>query len=273
MRSFQMPAAERAEAQTPARRPARPSPLAFPAAKGYKVSTDTSPPVKAVVRPASREQAQVAGSKYDLDFIVATPAPLPGIFGDTILLCSRDNVSLARLDSGLLCLAVDHNPEALVGVVKAVTFKSGRVHGAANYLDGALATRIRSEIDQGARRGISPGFLVFDYEISRDDDAFIITKWEPYEISSTSIPRNPNAVILDLGRQPMSLQEATAPDIVTTSDPAGLSLSLGRRALADGKGSDKQRKRLSAFFDEFDAAVGRGLSRDLAVEAAQSRLA
>ena len=273
MKTFTMPAAQPLEPMAlPARRAVKSPTLAFPRATGFKVGSVPEPVKRPAKKPVQASTAQVANSKYDVNFVVATPTRLPGLFGDTILLCARENVSLTRFDAGLLCFAVDHDESQLIGVVKALTFKSGKVYGAADYLDGALATRIRSEIDQGARRGISPAFLVFDYDVGKDD-SFTITKWEPYEVSTTAIPRNPDALILDLGRQPMSLQEATAPDIQTTSDLTGLSLSLGRQALRDGKGTPEQRERLTAFFGEFDKALSRGLPRDMAVTAAKSRAA
>ena len=270
MKAFRLPAAEPPTVSTPARPPARPSPMPFSPASGYRVGADIRPPIKAAVRPAQREQAQVPAGDSDLSFIIATEARLSGFFGDIILRCKRENVDLKRLDAGLLALAVDHDSEKLIGVVKTVTFKASRVYGTASYITGALTDRIRGEIDQGARRGISPGFLVHEYEIDQDE-AFIVTLWEPYEISSTSIPRNPEAIVLNLGRPAMTLHEATGPDVLNTSDLAGLSLALGRRVLRDGKGSAAQRERLEAFFSEYDEAIGRGLPRDAAVKAAKSR--
>ena len=217
-----MPAAPASRAATTRPRKAVKAPtMAFPAASGYKAHTGPHP----VKRPAETlvqgVQAQVSTGASDLSFVIATEARLPGFFGDIILKCRRENVDLKRLDAGLIALAVDHDSEKLIGVVASITFKASRVYGTASYITGDLTDRIRSEIDQRARRGISPGFLVHEYEID-SGDTFIVTLWEPFEVSTTAIPRNPEAIVLNLGGPAMTLQEATGPDVVNLSDLAGL---------------------------------------------------
>ena len=276
MKTFAMPAAQPLEPMAlPARRAVKSPTLAFPRATGYRVGTVPTPAKRAAVQPVQGAQAQVSGSKYDARFIVATPRNLRGLFGNTRLRCGRENVDLERLDRGLLAWAADHDSQRLIGIVREVTFQRGQVHGAADYLSTPFALQIKAEIDFGSRNGCSPGFILEKYELSDGEDYEMdidVTLWSPFEISSTATPLNPESVHYGLNGGSMTINDAIKPELLNTDDLPGLSLALGRRVLRDGKGSAAQRERLETFYLEFDAALSRGLPRDMAVQAAKTRM-
>ena len=134
-----------------------------------------------------------------------------------------------------------------------------------------------AEIDDLTRAGFSPGFLIHETKTLSEGDRgydpdqmfqIDVTLWEPYEISSTAIPRNPNAKLR--GVASMSHTMFSSPEILHREDMVGLSLAAGREVLRSGQGSERQRSRLKAFFKLFDAGVERGLSRDVAATAARA---
>ena len=129
-------------------------------------------------------------------------------------------VILDRVTSqGGLSLYADHDTSVPIGrVTRAYT------EGDALFVEGELATTARSaplieELDNSLRSGASPGFLIWASELVEDDDEYIlrITKWEPYEASTTGIGRNPHAGLTHLD-PPESRRASMSPG--PTSRPA-----------------------------------------------------
>ena len=60
-----------------------------------------------------------------------------------------------------------------------------------------------------------------------------------------------------------------APEILHREDMVGLSLAAGREVLRSGSGTAAQRAKLQEFFKLFDAGLERGLTRDVAAQAAK----
>ena len=206
---------------------------------------------------------------------------MSAFMGTIRLRCTPDAVDLTRLRRGVLSLCVDHDTSALMGRIFEARVEGGRVSMKAEVGQSTRAVATLAEIDDGLRSGFSPGFLVHEAapleksDPAYDEDAFLqveITRWESYECSSTAIPRNSEALLrADMGGlMTTQTQGLQAPEIVSIDDPVGLSLSAGRQALRDGKGTAKQRVKLSEFFSTYDDLRGSGQSRDSAAAAARS---
>ena len=61
-----------------------------------------------------------------------------------------------------------------------------------------------------------------------------------------------------------------APEILHREDMVGLSLAAARQVLDSGKGSERQRAKLTEFFKLFDTGLENGLTRDVAAQAAKA---
>ena len=164
-----------------------------------------------------------------------------------------------------------------MGRVTAGTVYDGRLDMEAEVSDTLTATNTMAEIDDLLRQGFSPGFLIHETEVidadhaDYDEDQMFqieVTRWEPYEISSTAIPRNPNAKLKGVASMSNAIMDA--PEILHREDMIGLSLAAGREVLASGQGSERQRAKLEEFFEAFDVALANGLSRDAAATAARA---
>ena len=213
-----------------------------------------------------------------LDFVAATDAEMDGFMGTIRLQIDADSVDLSRLSGGVMALCVDHNTSALMGRVTEATVYPGRLDMVAEVGDTPTATEAMAEIDDLMRAGFSPGVLIHEVRILDEDDEsydpdqymqICCEKWEPFEISSTAIPRNRDAKLRGVASM-NSNEIMDAPELVSTSDLVGLSLAAGRQVVASGKGSAAQRSKLAEFFKLFDAGLERGLTRDVAAGAAKS---
>ena len=218
-----------------------------------------------------------------LEFTAATDSPMVAFLGTLALRIDRDSVDLSRLSGGVLSLAIDHDVSRLMGRVVEATVHAGRLDMRAEVSATATATEAMREIEDLTRAGFSPGFLILETEVIGPDHPdydenemfqIEVTRWQPYEISSTAIPRNPNARLKGVASMgnviAMDDVITGAPELVSTSDLIGLSLAAGREVLASGQGSERQRSKLQEFYKLFDAGVSGGLSRDVAARAAKA---
>ena len=152
-----------------------------------------------------------------LEFVAATDAEMDSFMGTIRLEINADSVDLGRLSGGVLSLAIDHDVSKLMGRVVQATVYDGRLDMSAEISTTATATEAMEEIDDLTRAGFSPGFLIHKVRILDDDDdsydpgqymQIVCEKWEPYEISSTAIPRNPNARLRGVASMSHTMFEA-----------------------------------------------------------------
>ena len=257
----------------------------------YAARTETpKPPANRPAKPLVTAQTNTRGlytvtapvgprkGRTVLDFTAATDSPMASFMGTIQLEINREAVDLGRLESGIMALAVDHDTTRLMGRVTEATVGSGRLDMKAEVGDTPLAVSTLAEIDDLMRQGFSPGFIVHQSELvdesdpSYDPDQFlqiIATKWEPFEISSTSIPRNPAARLKGVASM-NSDSLLQSPELLHREDLVGLSLAAGRQILKSAQGSDRQRAKLTEFYKAFDAGLESGLSRDAAATAAKA---
>ena len=213
-----------------------------------------------------------------LEFTAATESPMAAFMGTIQLRINPDAVNLGRLESGLLSLAIDHDVTRLMGRITEATIGSGRLDMLAEISSTATATEAMAEVDDLTRAGFSPGFLIHETETLSEGDRgydesemfqIEVTRWEPYEVSSTAIPRSPDAKLKGVASM-NSNGSMDAPELVHTSDLTGLSLAAGREVLRSGGGSERQRAKLTEFFKVFETGLENGLSRDVAAAAAKA---
>ena len=212
-----------------------------------------------------------------LDFVCATDSEMPAFMGTIKLEITADSVDLSRLENGLLSLCVDHDTSALMGRITEGTIYPGRLDMLAEVGDTPTATNAMAEIDDLMRLGFSPGFLIHRVRILDDDDdsydpdqymQIVCEKWEPFECSSSAIPRNRDAKLKGVASM-NSDAIIGAPELVHTSDLVGLSLAAARKALDSSTGSERQRAKLTEFFKVYEKGRERGLARDEAATAAK----
>ena len=133
---------------------------------------------------------------------VSDETKMPGLFGSLRLSHKRGAIILDRVKSAAgMPLLVDHDPTLAIGKVKRARLEGRTLYEEAEIIKSPRNRPFIAELKRGLRDGVSPGFLVHEAEVEESDDGgfsldTLITLWEPYETSSTSVPRNPNAAVI-----------------------------------------------------------------------------
>ncbi|MDA8518969.1 phage major capsid protein [Citrobacter sp. Igbk 16] len=124
----------------------------------------------------------------ELSFASETPVTreINGSLYNEILLCNSDNVDLSRLNDGAPVL-VEHDSMRQVGIVENARVDMDKVcRATVRFSALGSATTIFGMIIEGIRPKISVGYNIRDYYFEGNN--LIVTRWEPYEISSVSTP-------------------------------------------------------------------------------------
>ena len=142
----------------------------------------------------------------------ASEREMSGLFGPMRLLCGPENVDLSRVSSRAgMAFLMDHQGDRPAGRVRRAALRNRVAFAEVDLVEAPRNAGYLEELRGGLRDGISPGILIHKVDISETDDgeiSFDITFWEPYEISSTPIPRNPDAGIVTMEGSPTKASES-----------------------------------------------------------------
>lgn len=145
----------------------------------------------------------------ELSFASETPVEreINGTLYNEILLCNPENVVLSRLNDGSPVL-VEHDPLRQVGIVENARVDMDKVcRATVRFSTLGSAQTIFGMIVEGIRPKISVGYNIRDYYF--EDNNLIVTRWEPYEISSVSTPAD---ISVGIGRSLNSNNEINLED-------------------------------------------------------------
>lgn len=132
---------------------------------------------------------------------------IKGTLYNEILLCSPENVDLSRLNDGAPVL-VEHDAMRQVGIVENARVDMDKVcRATVRFSALGTANTIFGMILEGIRPKVSVGYNIVDYYLDGND--LIVSKWQPYEVSSVSTPAD-NSV--GVGRSLNSNDEITLED-------------------------------------------------------------
>lgn len=145
----------------------------------------------------------------ELSFASETPVEreINGTLYNEILLCNPENVVLNRLNDGSPVL-VEHDPLRQVGIVENARVDMDKVcRATVRFSTLGSAQTIFGMILEGIRPKISVGYNIRDYYFEGNN--LIVTRWEPYEISSVSTPAD---ISVGIGRSLNSNNEINLED-------------------------------------------------------------
>ena len=141
------------------------------------------------------EVRQLDAEARTVEVAFASETPVMRWFGEEILSLEPGAMRTERLDGGLAFL-VDHNFGDQVGVVESWSLGDDRMARAVVRLGrGARASEIFDDISDGIRRHVSVGYQIHGLQIEErqgQPDLVTLTDWEPFEISTVSVPADPN---------------------------------------------------------------------------------
>lgn len=123
-------------------------------------------------------------------------------FGDEILCHDEECINLERFNNGLGTVLFNHDRDAVVGHVEKVWLEDNRGKALARFDTDEQSETIFQKVQSGTLKGVSVGYAIYRYEVLEDEDtkstngrfngpAYVVTDWEPLEISIVSVPADP----------------------------------------------------------------------------------
>ena len=123
-------------------------------------------------------------------------------FGDEILCHDEECINLERFNNGLGTVLFNHDRDAVVGHIEKVWLEDNRGKALVRFDTDEQSETIFQKVQSGTLQGVSIGYAINRYEVLEDEDtkstngrfngpAYVVTDWEPLEISIVSVPADP----------------------------------------------------------------------------------
>lgn len=155
-------------------------------------------------------EAQITNIEANEDRTVelsfSSEEPYERWFGTEILCHDEGCVNLDRFNNGLGTLLFNHNRSAVVGHIDKVWIEDNRGKAIVRFDEDDESEKIYQKVLKGTLQGVSVGYSISRYEELIDSDSkssngrftgpgYVITDWEPLEISIVSVPADPSVGI------------------------------------------------------------------------------
>ena len=210
-------------------------------------------------------------------------------FGDEILCHDEECINLERFNNGLGTVLFNHDRDAVVGHIEKVWLEDNRGKALVRFDTDEQSETIFQKVQSGTLQGVSVGYSIKRYEVLDEKDSvssngrfkgpdtYVVTDWEPLEISIVSVPAD---ATVGVGRSAEEIhtsidtQEETKrmdeKEIVTTEEVKSTPVETGLTQADLQKAMEQERKRTSeitALFRDFDVegadeAIVMGVSVD-----------
>lgn len=172
-----------------------------------------------LTRSLQLQRAAIDEERRTATLAFASELPFARYWGTEILDVSATSMRQTRLIAGANLL-VDHDPRDVVGVVEQVEIGADRVARATvRFGKSARAEEVWQDVRDGIRRNVSVGYMIHKASLVETDDdegdTYLITDWEPYEVSMVSVPADYTVGVGRAAQLPASVQSAQA-----AADPA-----------------------------------------------------
>lgn len=210
--------------------------------------------------------------------------------GNEILCHDEECINLERFNNGLGTALFNHDRDAVVGRVEKAWIEDNRGKALVRFDEDEKSDMIFQKVRSGTLQGVSVGYSVKRYEVLDDKDSvssngrfkgpdtYVVTDWEPLEISIVSVPADPT---VGVGRsaeeihtnintqeeeKSMDPKENLKTEEVKSTEPVETGITQADLA----KAMEAERKRTSeitALFRDFDVegadeAIVMGVSVD-----------
>ena len=211
-------------------------------------------------------------------------------FGDEILCHDEECINLERFNNGLGTALFNHDRGAVVGHVEKVWIEDNRGKALVRFDEDEKSDMIFKKVQSGTLQGVSVGYSIKRYEVLDDKDSissngrfkgpdtYVVTDWEPLEISIVSVPADPTVGVgrsaeeihtsIDTQEEEKSMdpKENLKTEEVKATEPVETGITQADLA----KAMEQERKRTSeitALFRDFDVecadeAIVMGVSVD-----------
>lgn len=151
-------------------------------------------------RETTIDQVDTDSRTVELSF--SSETPYGRWFGDEILCHDEECINLERFSNGLGTVLFNHDRDAVVGHIEKVWLEDNRGKALVRFDTDEQSETIFQKVQSGTLQGVSVGYAIYRYEVLEDEDtkstngrfngpAYVITDWEPLEISIVSVPADP----------------------------------------------------------------------------------
>lgn len=144
-----------------------------------------------------------ANDDRTVELSFSSEEPYERWFG-TEILCHDDGcINLDRFNNGLGTVLFNHDRDAVVGHIENVWIEDNRGKAIVRFDEDDESEKIYQKVLKGTLQGVSVGYSISRYEELIDSDSkssngrftgpgYVITDWEPLEISIVSVPADPS---------------------------------------------------------------------------------
>lgn len=151
-------------------------------------------------RETTIDQVDTDSRTVELSF--SSETPYGRLFGDEILCHDEECINLERFSNGLGTVLFNHDRDAVVGHIEKVWLEDNRGKALVRFDTDEQSETIFQKVQSGTLQGVSVGYAIYRYEVLEDEDtkstngrfngpAYVVTDWEPLEISIVSVPADP----------------------------------------------------------------------------------
>lgn len=151
-------------------------------------------------RETTIDQVDTDSRTVELSF--SSETPYGRWFGDEILCHDEECINLERFSNGLGTVLFNHDRGAVVGHIEKVWLEDNRGKALVRFDTDEQSETIFQKVQSGTLQGVSVGYAIYRYEVLEDEDtkstngrfngpAYVVTDWEPLEISIVSVPADP----------------------------------------------------------------------------------
>ena len=210
-------------------------------------------------------------------------------FGDEILCHDEGCINLDRFNDGLGTLLFNHDRDAVVGHIEKVWIEDNRGKALVRFDEDEQSETIFQKVQSGTLQGVSVGYSIKRYEVLDEKDSvssngrfkgpdtYVVTDWEPLEISIVSVPADATVGVgrsADEIHTSIDTQEETksmnGEEILKNEEVKSTPVETGITQEDLQKAMEQERKRTSeitALFRDFDVegadeAIVMGVSVD-----------
>lgn len=145
---------------------------------------------------------QVDSDNRTVELSFSSETPYGRWFGDEILCHDEECINLERFSNGLGTVLFNHDRDAVVGHIEKVWLEDNRGKALVRFDTDEQSETIFQKVQSGTLQGVSVGYSIYRYEVLEDEDtkstngrfngpAYVVTDWEPLEISIVSVPADP----------------------------------------------------------------------------------
>lgn len=145
---------------------------------------------------------QVDSDNRTVELSFSSETPYGRWFGDEILCHDEECINLERFNNGLGTALFNHDRDAVVGHVEKAWIEDNRGKALVRFDTDEQSETIFQKVQSGTLQGVSVGYAIYRYEVLEDEDtkstngrfngpAYVVTDWEPLEISIVSVPADP----------------------------------------------------------------------------------